>query len=133
MTVKKSHFAFGLAMAVMLTPSVQASTTMTAFTLGTLDSVISFCRQANPAGGAAYLKLRQSLTGSLSDRALAALRQSPEYGIAYSQFGATLKDGLPEGYALKACRDIIPGGNARDDHGDRDRHHDRDGHGDRDK
>ncbi len=139
MTVRKSHLVFGLVMAVMLTSSAQASTTVSAFTLGTLDSVISFCRQVNPAGGAKYLQLRKSLTGGLSDHALVMLQQSPEYGIAYSQFGATLRDGLPDGYALNACREIIPGGSDHGNHGDhdgqgdRDGHDGRDGHGERDR
>lgn len=138
MSATRTRLICSLAFGVVSVPAAWASNSMSPFSLGTLDAVVGFCSQVNPAGGNAYRHLSATLTDGLNDRALDQMRHSADYGSAYSQFSAALSDSLPRADARAACVQIASGDTSHgpfpghDGHDDHDGHDGHDGHGDRD-
>ncbi len=131
MIATKARLAYSLAVGVMLSPSIWAANSISPFSLGTLDAVVSFCRQVNPPGSMAYLRLSATLTDGFNDHSLDQMRHSAEYSSAYSQFSAALSNDVPQSDARAACIQIASadtghgqssGHEGHDEHGDRDEH-----------
>jgi hypothetical protein len=87
-------------------------------TLGSVDAVLTFCGQLNPAGASAYGALRESLIGKQSERAREAVTQTPAYRDGFAQISRVLKS-APRDWAVRACNDLMPGPGEKAQHGHR--------------
>jgi hypothetical protein len=68
---------------------------------GGVDAVLSFCRQVNPAGAAAYRSLEESLQGRERDEWHGAQRTAA-YLKAYTEVRSAL-EAARQDWALRAC------------------------------
>jgi hypothetical protein len=84
-------------------------------TLGSVDAVLAFCGQVNPAGASAYKALKESLLGK-DDHAREAATQTPAYRDGFAQISRVLKS-APRDWAVRACNDLLPGPGPRPEHG----------------
>ena len=92
-----------------------AAAPVTPMTLGSVDAVLAFCRQVNPAGASAYKALKESLLGK-DDHAREAATHTSAYKNAFAQISSVLKS-APGDWAVRACNDLLPGRGPRPEHG----------------
>jgi hypothetical protein len=64
-------------------PAAAASAAADPAALGRIDAMLATCREANPAGKAAYDTMRKAMVGEQQAGALAATVQTPEYRQAF--------------------------------------------------
>ena len=93
----------------------RADAPVTPMTLGSVDAVLAFCGQVNPAGASAYKAWKESLLGK-DDHAREAATQTPAYRDAFAQISNVLKS-APGDWAVRACNDLLPGPGVRAEHG----------------
>jgi len=67
-----------------------AAAPVTPMTLGSVDAVLAFCRQVNPAGASAYKALKESLLGK-DDHAREVATHTSAYKNAFAQISSVLK------------------------------------------
>ena len=92
-----------------------AAAPVTPMTLGSVDAVLAFCRQVNPAGASAYKALKESLLGK-DDHAREVATHTSAYKNAFAQISSVLKS-APGDWAVRACNDLLPGPGPRPEHG----------------
>jgi len=95
----------------------RADAPVTPMTLGSVDAVLAFCGQVNPAGASAYKALKESLLGK-DDHAREAATQTPAYRDGFAQISRVLKS-APRDWAVRACNDLLPRPGVKADHGHR--------------
>ena len=110
----------------------RADARVTPMTLGSVDAVLAFCRQVNPAGASAYKALKESLLGK-DDHAREVATHTSAYKNAFAQISGVLKS-APGDWAVQACNDLLAGRGVRAEHGHgSSRQGDKGGHGDKHK
>ena len=92
-----------------------AAAPVTPMTLGSVDAVLAFCRQVNPAGASAYKALKESLLGK-DDHAREVATHTSAYKNSFAQISSVLKS-APGDWAVRACNDLLPGRGVRPEHG----------------
>lgn len=115
----------GLSLGLGTASLAQADAPLNPMTLGSVDAVLTFCGQLNPAGASGYRAWRESLMGKESERAREAATQTAAYKDAFAQLSSVLKS-APRDWAVRACNDLLPGPGVRARHGHRPT-----GHGDK--
>ena len=105
----------GLCVGLGTASLARADAPVTPMTLGSVDAVLAFCRQVNPAGASAYKALKESLLGK-DDHAREVATHTSAYKNAFAQISSVLKS-APGDWAVRACNDLLPGRGARAEHG----------------
>src|SRR5882724_232790 len=95
-----------LSLALGTASLARADAPVTPMTLGSVDAVLAFCGQVNPAGASAYKALKESLLGK-DDHAREAATQTPAYRDGFAQISRVLKS-APRDWAVRACNDLLP-------------------------
>jgi len=111
----RAYIGLSLGFALALTAPVSASATTTTVVdpvgLGSLDAVLNHCRQLNPGGAAAYLKLKVSIFGYLSAARRAALEATTQYKKGFNAVQGVLIY-APKDWARQSCLDLASSGGA---------------------
>ena len=122
----------GLCVGLGTASLARADAPVTPMTLGSVNAVLAFCSQVNPAGASAYKGLKESLLGK-DDRAREAATHTSAYKNAFAQISGVLKS-APGDWAVQACNDLLAGRGVRAEHGHgSSRQGDKGGHGDKHK
>ena len=107
----------GLCVGLGTASLARADAPVTPMTLGSVDAVLAFCGQVNPAGASAYKALKESLLGK-DDHAREAATHTSAYKDAFAQISSVLKS-APGDWAVRACSDLLPGRGVAAQHGHR--------------
>src|SRR2546430_17472332 len=105
----------GLCVGFGTAPLAGAAAPVTPMTLGSVDAVLAFCRQVNPAGASAYKALKESLLGK-DDHAREVATHTSAYKNAFAQISSVLKS-APGDWAVRACNDLLPRRGVTPEHG----------------
>ncbi len=81
----------GLSLGLGTASLAQADAPLNPTTLGSVDAVLTFCGQLNPAHASAYRAWRESLMGKESGRAREAATHTATYKDAFAQISNVLK------------------------------------------
>jgi len=106
----------GLSLGLGTASLAQADAPLNPTTLGSVDAVLTFCGQLNPAHASAYRAWRESIMGKESERAREAATHMTTYKDAFAQISNVLKT-APRDWAVRACSDLLPGPGPRPEHG----------------
>lgn len=111
----KNHLivSLGLGLGLALSSSAGADTPINPTTLGSVDSVLKFCRQIYPDAGPGYKAVKVSLFGKQPDITLDALERTADYQQAFA-FIRLLLGSTPADEARKQCRNILPAGSVHE-------------------